>query len=80
MLDVGINNASISYEVALESLGSRLQPFVQALHEEKKKENPSQVLIDYYNNRISALDDLREDLRPEDTEVIKRILTIDKLI
>ena len=35
MLNFGLNDASINYEVALELLGQSLQPFMQAIYEEK---------------------------------------------
>jgi len=38
------HSESINYEVALEVLGQSMQPFVQALHDEKQKEQPSQSL------------------------------------
>ena len=37
MLNFGLNDASINYEVALELLGQSLQPFMQAIYEEKQK-------------------------------------------
>jgi hypothetical protein len=74
MNDLGINDSSINYEVALEVLGQELQPFIQAIEDEKKKPNPSSTLIQYYEGRISAIDDLQENLRPTDTEIIDRIL------
>jgi hypothetical protein len=75
--NLGINNDSINYEVALESISARGRPYVNALHEEKKKENPSQAVIEYCRKRISALDDLREDLDPKEKEIIERIITGD---
>ena len=75
--NLGINNDSISYEVALESIGARMRPYVNARHNEEQKERPSAALIDYCDNRINALDDLRENLDPSDKEVIERLLTGD---
>ena len=34
MQSLGINSESIDYEVALENLGQRLQPFIMALQHE----------------------------------------------
>ena len=75
MLDLGINSSSISYEVALEVLGQSRQPFMQAIHEEKHKAEPSQVFIRYCESRLAALDELQEGLQPSDLATIERILT-----
>ncbi|GHV06175.1 hypothetical protein AGMMS50229_10510 [Campylobacterota bacterium] len=72
--NLGINDDSINYEVALESIGARMQPYVQAMHDEKKKSTPSQALIEYYRNRINALGDLRESLQLTDLVLIERII------
>lgn len=74
MLDLGINSSSISYEVALEVLGQSRQPFMQAIHEEKQKAEPSQVFIRYCESRLAALDELQEGLQPTDLATIERIL------
>jgi hypothetical protein len=47
LADLGINNDSIHYEVALEVLGQKKQPFIRAIAEEKEKPNPSAELIAY---------------------------------
>ena len=75
MLDLGINSSSISYEVALEVLGQSRQPFMQAIHEEKQKAEPSQVFIRYCESRLAALDELQDTLQPTDQATIERILT-----
>ena len=75
MLDLGINSSSISYEVALEVLGQSRQPFMQAIHEEKQKAEPSQVFIRYCESRLAALDELQDSLQPTDVATIERILT-----
>ncbi|MCD8459803.1 antitoxin (plasmid) [Xylella taiwanensis] len=75
MLDLGINSGSISYEVALEVLGQRRQPFMQAIYEEKQKPVPSQAFIRYCENRLAALDELQETLQPTDLTTIERIIT-----
>ncbi|GHV04021.1 hypothetical protein AGMMS50229_04470 [Campylobacterota bacterium] len=75
--NLGINNDSINYEVALESIGARAHRYVNAQHKEEQKEHPSAALIEYCKQRISAFDDLREALDPSDKEVIERLLTGD---
>lgn len=75
MLDLGINSSSISYEVALEVLGQSRQPFMQAIYEELQKPEPSQVFIRYCETRLTALDELQDDLQPSDRATIERILT-----
>ena len=67
-------NASIEYEVALEILGQERQPFMLAILEEKAKPSPSQPLITYCENRLTALDELQDSLRLADHATIKRIL------
>jgi hypothetical protein len=78
--NLGLNDESIKYEVALDVIGSKKQPFVQARYDEEKKENPSQILIDYYTNRLRALDDLREELDPNDKEIIYKLLSGEMLV
>ena len=73
MFDLGINSSSISYEVALEVLGQSRQPFMQAIHKEQQKLTPSQVLIQYYEMRLSALDRLQDDITPQDMDAVRRI-------
>ena len=75
MLDLGINSISIGYEVALEILGQSRQPFMQAIHEEQQKPAPSQAFIRYCENRLTALDELQDDLRADDLSTIERILS-----
>lgn len=75
MLDLGINSASIGYEVALEVLGQSRQPFMQAIYEERQKPAPSQVFIRYCESRLAALDEMQDGLQPTDLGTIERILT-----
>lgn len=77
MLDLGINSESISYEVALEVLGQGRQPFMQAIHDEQRKDAPSQALIAFCRARLAAIDELQENLQPEDRATIERILSKD---
>jgi DNA topoisomerase VI subunit B len=71
---------SVDYEVALEIIGQRLQPYIRAIEQEKNKEKPSDLLIHYCKTRIKAIDDLQDDLTPDDTEIIKQILDKDSPI
>ena len=74
MQSLGINSESIDYEVALENLGQRLQPFIMALQHEREKAQPSAALIAYCEAQMAAISDLQEDLRVSDHETIARIL------
>ena len=60
MQSLGINSESIDYEVALENLGQRMQPFI--------------MLIAYCEAQMAAISNLQEDLRVNDHETIARIL------
>jgi epsilon_2 antitoxin len=62
------------YEVALEILGQSKQPLVSALFDEYNKENPDQKLITFLEQKKAAIDDLMEDLSPDDDYLIKLIL------
>ena len=75
MLDLGINSASISYEVALEVLGQKRQPVMQAMYEERAKENPSKAYIDFCQGILASIDSLQENLKPSDTETIDSIVS-----
>jgi hypothetical protein len=77
MLNLGINDASIKFEVALESLGQSRQPFMQAIHEERQKPVPEQVFIRYCEGRLRAIDELQDGLTPVDVGTIRRILDRD---
>ena len=74
MQSLGINSESIDYEVALENLGQRLQPFIMALQHEREKAQPSAALIAYCEAQMAAISNLQEDLRVNDHETIARIL------
>ncbi len=74
MQSLGINSESIDYEVALENLGQRLQPFIMALQHEREKAQPSAALIAYCEAQMAAISALQEDLRVNDHETIARIL------
>ena len=74
MQSLGINSESIDYEVALENLGQRLQPFIMALQHEREKAQPSAALIAYCEAQMAAISNLQEDLRVNGHETIARIL------
>lgn len=73
-IDLGINSASIKYEVALEILGQERQPFMETIRLEKAKAEPSAAFIRYCEMRLSALDELQESLRTTDLDTVERIL------
>jgi hypothetical protein len=76
-VNLGVNSASIGFEVALDVLGQSRQPFMAALRDERTKAKPSQIFIRYCEARLLALDELQDDLDPSDQDTIERILGID---
>ncbi len=56
------------YEVALEILGQSKQPLVSALFNEQNRENPDQKLIAFLEQKKAAIDDLMEELDPDDAD------------
>lgn len=74
IVDLGVNSASIQYEVALEILGQERQPLMAAIREEKGKSEPSAQMIQYFEMRLTALDELQDNLRVEDLGAIEQIL------
>ncbi len=74
LANLGMNNDSINYEVALEVLGQKKQPFIRAIAEEMEKPNPSAELVAYCKARKHALSMLQDDLRLEDKATINAIL------
>lgn len=72
--NLGINNPGVAYEVALEVLGQRMQPFIMAIVEEKAKLNPSEALITYCEARKTALSLMQDALHPDDHATIAAIL------
>ncbi len=62
------------YEVALEILGQSKQPLVSALFNERNRENPDPKLIAFLKKKKEAIDDLMEELDPDDEYLIKLIL------
>lgn len=74
ILNFGINNPGIAYEVALEVLGQRMQPFIMAIIEEKTKPTPSEAMIAYCEARKTAISLMQDSLNPDDHETIAAIL------
>ena len=62
------------YEIALELLGQSKQPLVQMRYDEMKKENPNQDLLNFVQKRLNAINELMDELNPEDEYLILRIL------
>lgn len=62
------------YEVALEILGQSKQPLVSSLFNERNKENPDTKMISFLEQKKAAIDDLMENLSPNDENLIKQIL------
>ena len=68
-----MNDKIIRFEVALEILGQSKAPFVNEIHRERKKENPNPLKIRFLQERKSAIDNLMDDLMPDDLELIAEI-------
>jgi hypothetical protein len=78
--DLGINSNSIHYEVALEVLGQSRQPLMQAIRKEKEKTSPSLAFIRYCEMRLDAIDELQDELQPEDITTIEQIFAKDSAL
>lgn len=78
-LDLGINSDSVAYEVALEALGQSRQSIMEVIALERSKSAPSAEFINYCEARLAAIDRLQDDLRPTDTDTVRRILLCDPL-
>lgn len=65
---------NFDYEVALEILGQSKQPLIQMRYDEMKKENPNQDLLKFVQKRLNAINELMDELNPEDEYLILRIL------
>ena len=74
MVDLGINSAGVSYEVALEVLGQKRQPIMHAMYGERAKPNPSAAYVGFCKNLLSAIDNLQMNLQPADAELINTIM------
>ena len=77
--ELGLNEDSIAYEVALDALGQSLQPLMQAIVQERAKPAPSVAFIRYCEARLAAIDSLQQDLHPTDMDTVRRILVRDPL-
>ena len=62
------------YEVALEILGQSQQLLVQARYDESNKENPNPELLKFLRSRMAVVDELMDNLKPDDEYLINRIL------
>jgi len=62
------------FEVALEILGQSKAPFVYGIHLEKQKEKPNQVKIQFLKERERAINNLMDELMPDDIELVEEIL------
>jgi hypothetical protein len=62
------------FEVALEILGQSKAPFVNGIHIEKQKEKPNQVKIQFLKERERAINNLMDELMPNDIELVEEIL------
>ena len=71
---MGMGMGFFDYEVALEILGQSKQPLVSALFNEQNRENPDQKLIAFLEQKKAAIDDLMEELDPDDEYLIKLFL------
>jgi len=77
MVNLGISDPGINYEVALEALGQGRQPLMVAIGEEKAKATPSAAFIKFCEMRLAAIDELQDELRPDDISTIAKILQKD---
>ena len=76
--NLGINSESIGYEVAIEVLGQKRQPYMNAIHEERQKKVPAESFIRYCEACLKAIDELQDSLMPSDKTTIERILNQDQ--
>ena len=63
----------INYEVALDLLDEAIHRQVNARAAERAKDKPCQAFIDYCSAQIDAIYTLRDELSPEDEDIIERI-------
>lgn len=73
-VNLGLNSASIKYEVALEILGQERAPLMDAIRREQAKAIPCVALIRFYETRLSALGELQDALRTSDLDAIEQVL------
>lgn len=67
-------NPGLDFEVAIEILGQSKNPLVMAIHNERSKEQPNEKLLAFLKQKKAAIDNLMDNLYPEDTELIRMIL------
>ena len=75
LLNLGFQDESLNYEVALEALGQSRQPYMLAIQDEEQKQVPSIAFIDYCESHLKAIGKLQDALRSKDKDLIERILT-----
>ena len=65
---------AIMYEVAIKKLGQSIQLIYALINTEKAKPDPSPSAVAYYEAKIDLIRDLQDALRPEETDLVQRIL------
>ena len=68
-----MNDKIIRFEVALEILGQSKSPFVNEIWREEQKDKPNELKIRFLQERERAIDNLMDDLMPDDLELIAEI-------
>lgn len=68
------DNSSTRFEVALEILGQSRQPYMHAIRNENAKEKSNVNFITYCEAWLLAIDNLQEDLLPDDIDTVNEIL------
>lgn len=68
------DTSSFGYAEAKQTLGQFTRPFIDAKAEEAAEPEPNQKYIRYCDECISALQKLQQDLQPEDTDIIARLI------
>ena len=71
--------SGVDYDVAVEILATENGQLSQALIAEKSKAAPNQLLINYYNTRITAVADLAYDFRSSDDDIINAIFNLKRI-
>ena len=61
------------FEVALEILGQSKAPFVNEIYREEQKDKPNELKIRFLEERKRAINNLMDDLMPDDLELIAEI-------
>jgi hypothetical protein len=77
---MAIKDKYIEFEVALEILGQSQAPLVDAIHNERNKPQPSELKIKYLLDKIASIQNLMEEIMPDDVELVAEIMNKDNLI